>query len=355
MEFIDIYNQIGFRPSTINRELDYHDIEFLSNHKFYYNGSTKGGDRIVISDLPIPDTNTSPIPFVNIYNNKICDWHVFFYEITITGEVDNDWNDCISIGLVPKNYPLKDVQPGWGLGSYGYHSDDGQIFNNNISTCGKKFTCGDTVGCGVDYVNKLVFFTHNQTIIGTREYVVKNNLYPGIGIDSPYHVEVNFGKKDFVFDIVKYNDELSGDYINFLPSNIVITKIDKILTRNNVIKMIENQVESSLPSQFPTNISSFFPFNIDDILSSIFEPMSDQPMLEPEPMEPEPMEPAPDSESIQVDESNPVVIISQQLLPESEATPILLQPITDTYDIDSDDSVDSSELDEYIYPYYNYC
>jgi hypothetical protein len=53
--------------------------------------------------------------------------------------------------------------PGWEPNSIGYHSDDGNIFiaKTTGDPYGPVFMDGDVIGCCVDYVNKVVFFTKN--------------------------------------------------------------------------------------------------------------------------------------------------------------------------------------------------
>lgn len=37
--------------------------------------------------------------------------------------------ECLSIGLAPRMFPATGSQPGWKLGSIGYHGDDGRFYN----------------------------------------------------------------------------------------------------------------------------------------------------------------------------------------------------------------------------------
>ena len=67
-----------------------------------------------------------------------------------------------------RDYPMHHM-PGWNQNSYGYHADDGKLFNGSLmgTVLGPTCTDGDRMGCGVDfsidrssgYVN--VFFTKN--------------------------------------------------------------------------------------------------------------------------------------------------------------------------------------------------
>src|SRR5690606_32332817 len=67
---------------------------------------------------------------------------------------------------------------------------------------GPKFSLGDTVGCGIHYTKKEVFFTKNGKYLGCAFYNVCKKLYPTIGLHSyGERVTANFGSLPFKFDI----------------------------------------------------------------------------------------------------------------------------------------------------------
>jgi len=105
--------------------------------------------------------------------------------------------------------------PGWALGSWGYHGDDGHLYSaEGGNSYGPIFTTGDVVGCCIDFENQLIFYTKNGelldvafTDISFDEYEKpgKDDIYPTIGLHSVgEHVHVNFGKEPFVYEIRKY-------------------------------------------------------------------------------------------------------------------------------------------------------
>ena len=57
---------------------------------------------------------------------------------------------------------------GWEKQSYGYHADDGCVFSSSGTgqTYGPTFTTGDTVGCGLNLVERSIFYTKNGMNIG---------------------------------------------------------------------------------------------------------------------------------------------------------------------------------------------
>ena len=95
----------------------------------------------------------------------------------------------ISIGVVPKNYPL-DNAPGWGKGSLAYQTDSGQLYQARDR--GKYFgpiaKKGDTIGCGINFIPNnqrqcSVYFTYNGVEIGrVRTSIPPTGLYPSLSL-----------------------------------------------------------------------------------------------------------------------------------------------------------------------------
>ena len=60
--------------------------------------------------------------------------------------------------------------PGWDKYSYGYHADDGKVFcasSNTGEPYGPTFTTGDTIGCGINLIDRSIFYTKNGIHLGT--------------------------------------------------------------------------------------------------------------------------------------------------------------------------------------------
>ncbi|CAI2171850.1 8375_t:CDS:2 [Funneliformis geosporum] len=96
---------------------------------------------------------------------------------------------------------------GWDYNSYGYHGDDGKKFTSHIAgrKYGPLFTTGDTIGVGINFLNRTIFFTKNGIHLGKCLLKKCDNLYPMIGMESIREsVEINFGQKQFSFDIYEY-------------------------------------------------------------------------------------------------------------------------------------------------------
>eukprot|EP01027_Heterolobosea_sp_BB2_P013480 GEZU01019447.1.p1 GENE.GEZU01019447.1~~GEZU01019447.1.p1 ORF type:complete len:359 (-),score=58.05 GEZU01019447.1:136-1212(-) len=123
---------------------------------------------------------------------------VGYFEITISSV---GYEGVVAIGLAEKSYP-SNKQPGWKNLSYAYHGDDGRKFHNRASGLpyGPKFSTGDTVGCGLIFSKREIFFTKNGVILGKAFDNVPTNvdLYPIIGLDKA-KAAVNFGAEPFKF------------------------------------------------------------------------------------------------------------------------------------------------------------
>jgi hypothetical protein len=138
-------------------------------------------------------------------------------------------SECVAIGLATEDFSLHTRMPGWDHLSYGYHGDDGGLFHAKgtmIRPCGPKYGVGDTVGCGIDYVKRGIFFTYNGQFLG---YAFENmepndldrNLYPVVGMDTHCPVECNFGvDRPFKYDLQKMVEEHRSVVIQAIPSNM---------------------------------------------------------------------------------------------------------------------------------------
>jgi Ran-binding protein 9/10 len=106
--------------------------------------------------------------------------------------------------------------PGWEQGSWAYHGDDGKSYHDQAcgDQYGPTFTTDDVVGCCVNFEQRIAFYTKNGELLDApftdltfniSDKPRKGDIYPTIGLHSSgEHVEVNFGKKPFVFNIMEY-------------------------------------------------------------------------------------------------------------------------------------------------------
>lgn len=127
----------------------------------------------------------------------------------------------IGIGFSGPKVSLEKL-PGWEPESWGWHGDDGLSFSCQIigKKYGPTFTTGDVIGCGINFMTGCAFFTKNGnhqgmvklspyqnalglTETGTAFRELKDlNVYPSVGMGRPNaQVTVNFGQREFVYDI----------------------------------------------------------------------------------------------------------------------------------------------------------
>ncbi len=171
----------------------------------------------VIPTLPPSSTTTSHGTWLPV---DVTPQLVAYFEVTLVKQAQSV-TSCVAIGLSTKSFPLTGRLPGWNTQSWGYHSDDGAIFHEKkILGFGPLFGEGDTVGCGIEYTSRTVFFTRNGQLlaydvndkVSVRTGIIERGLYPTIGIDTSCPLFVNFGSEAFKFDVKRYGARmLRGD------------------------------------------------------------------------------------------------------------------------------------------------
>lgn len=152
---------------------------------------------LLLRSTLLPDTTFQPVCFryacrLNPTAN--------YFEVEILSI--SPTNGSIGVGLGGRKFDGQPQMPGWQPNSYGYHSDDGQLFEGMGR--GRPFgpiCCpGDIIGCGIHYPTPLVsgdqettdedpsqvqlFFTHNGMRIGAPLDVTLDSahVYPLVGI-----------------------------------------------------------------------------------------------------------------------------------------------------------------------------
>lgn len=170
---------------------------------------------------------------------------VYYFEVTV---ISRGQKGYIGVGFSTRNVDLERL-PGWNTESYGYHGDDGKAFASSGTgqAYGPRFTSGDVIGCGIDFVARRAFFVKNGQWLGyvfdltsalrdpataggagqdpelppaqpgsrrererERERKAKEaqgrlRFYPTIGLQTVGEtVKVNFGQDNFVFDIESF-------------------------------------------------------------------------------------------------------------------------------------------------------
>lgn len=141
----------------------------------------------------------------------------------------------IGIGLVNKDSIITGKIPGWESNSIGYHSDDGNIFISKTTgeKYGPTFTDKDVIGCCMDFLNKISFFTKNGEKLKSVEFYSLEDLYPAVSLrKKDQEIRMNYGDREFIYDIKSYIiqeknrilEDISKINLNFEKMEINATK-----------------------------------------------------------------------------------------------------------------------------------
>lgn len=129
---------------------------------------------------------------------------IYYFEVEIHGiSRGAPVGSTIGIGFQTKESVLNRL-PGWEPHSWGYHGDDGQIYQ--VRAEGKpyapKYGKGDIVGCAINFKTRTAFFTRNGVKFPTAFKDIKGDIYPVVGLKNQNEsIKVNFGQDPFDFDI----------------------------------------------------------------------------------------------------------------------------------------------------------
>ncbi|RIB23657.1 concanavalin A-like lectin/glucanase domain-containing protein [Gigaspora rosea] len=159
---------------------------------------------------------------------------IFYFEIKV---INKGKNGMIGVGYCTKqNKEIGDLfiktdhinnilMPGqeskeselWGCG---YHGDDGYSFcSGDGEPYGPTYTTDDIIGCYLNFINKIVFYTKNGVNLGIACNLPDNwkgILYPCVGFRSQGgSIEVNFGRETFKYSAMN-NEDISKRLNNAL-------------------------------------------------------------------------------------------------------------------------------------------
>ncbi|EAL45002.1 SPRY domain containing protein [Entamoeba histolytica HM-3:IMSS] len=189
-------------------------------------------------------------------NNErvIMESNIYYFEVTFD-KIDNPFEYTFAIGLCPLHYK-KDKFIGWEENSIGYHSDDGKMFYNSPKgkAFAKPYGQGDTVGCGFDVSNHIVFFTINGVSLPLIP-VKENAFYPAISLRSYKDFTINFGEEPFKYDVYhfKTKDEVKDGHKD-QSSEQIFDKSNLLFSSKMLNHFLNSEDESSGSNSFnPTN------------------------------------------------------------------------------------------------------
>ena len=146
---------------------------------------------------------------------------IFYYEANI---IEDGKEADLLIGIGEKDITEKGIQLGLTTYSYGYHSKGKSYNNKKQAKYGETFAKGDIIGCGVDFINKSIFYTKNGKFLDFAFKDInfelnKGYFYPSICMHTlNIEIKLNFGNEDFKFDINNYYENILIKKYNVLQS-----------------------------------------------------------------------------------------------------------------------------------------
>lgn len=125
----------------------------------------------------------------------------YYFEVTIDALAKEG---VLAIGLAEDDFPAEGQFPGWKKNSYGFHSDDGNIYvqNGKGTKYSTPYAAGDVIGCYVS-TRSALSFTRNGAELGSTPLPV-GNYYPTIGVDASAQLQINFGQHPYKFAQTPY-------------------------------------------------------------------------------------------------------------------------------------------------------
>jgi len=116
------------------------------------------------------------------------------------------------VGFADRDFP-PNKHPGMtkkSKRSFGYKSD-GKVFSNKIQSTitMPKMDKDHVIGCGINFLKREIFFTHNGVCPGPAFKDIEIfEYFPTIGLHSQHEsIQFNFGNKPFKFDIAEYTNK----------------------------------------------------------------------------------------------------------------------------------------------------
>jgi hypothetical protein len=98
------------------------------------------------------------------------DTYVYYFEVTVEElrlQDGGDGNPEVGVGFCEEHVSLSRMV-GWDDRAWGYHSDDGWVYEKAIdgSSYSDTYAEGATIGCGVNFHNHTAFFTRDGNLLG---------------------------------------------------------------------------------------------------------------------------------------------------------------------------------------------
>ena len=160
---------------------------------------------------------------------------LYYFEIEI---VNKGRDGFIGIGFSVSEVKL-DRLPGWEPHSYGYHGDDGHVFNGRGAgrQYGPVFGTGDWIGVVFNRVERTISYTKKGLDLGIAfENVTEGRLFPTVGFRTPdEEIIANFGT-DLVSNPFKGDfDALRREATQKLYAQILATPVPRTSKSQDVL------------------------------------------------------------------------------------------------------------------------
>ncbi|PNP43228.1 hypothetical protein THARTR1_11126 [Trichoderma harzianum] len=132
---------------------------------------------------------------------------VYYFEVLVA---QTGLNECVGVGFATDETDLENHALGWESGSWGFHGDDGRVYHGSGTGLGRSYaepwSSGSTIGCGVDFNNRSIFFTVNGEFKGRafKGDDIRGQLYPAVFLhpgNASGKIVANFGHQEFKYMI----------------------------------------------------------------------------------------------------------------------------------------------------------
>jgi len=134
----------------------------------------------------------------------------FYFEVTLLSAPARECTNCeVLVGFVGRACSSMTL-PGWEKPSASYTASGSLVLDaGELEDYGAAWRAGDTVGAGVDYERRKVFFTHNGVRykdVNPEDWSALQLACVGLGnAATSERVRLNFGASSFVYDHAKWS------------------------------------------------------------------------------------------------------------------------------------------------------
>ncbi|PKK47724.1 hypothetical protein CI102_7111 [Trichoderma harzianum] len=130
---------------------------------------------------------------------------VYYFEVLI---VQTGLDETVGVGFDTDEIELDYDVLGWVKGSWGFHGQNGYVYQGSRRgrPYAKPYSSGSTIGCGVDFNNRSIFFTVDGEFKGRafKDDNIRGHLYPAVFLhpgNASTKIVANFGHQEFKYII----------------------------------------------------------------------------------------------------------------------------------------------------------